>query len=81
MVTGPRGLVVKELRLMYSPSRLRAPATADLTSLPLGAGPPTGIVGTVTAQVSELSKKKKINSGLLELDASGEKIVLMDARF
>ncbi|WZZ31343.1 hypothetical protein YC2023_014744 [Brassica napus] len=56
-------LVVKEPRLRCPPSRLRAPATADLTSLPLGRWTPYGgIVGTVAAQIPELSKKKVRNT-------------------
>uniref|UniRef100_A0A0D3AKQ8 Uncharacterized protein n=1 Tax=Brassica oleracea var. oleracea TaxID=109376 RepID=A0A0D3AKQ8_BRAOL len=56
-------LVVKEPRLRCPPSRLRAPATADLTSLPLGCWTPYGgIVGTVAAQIPELSKKKVRNT-------------------
>ena len=60
--TGSRGLVVKEPRLRCPPSRLRAPATADLTSLPLGRWTLYGgLVGTVAAQIPKLSKKKKKN--------------------
>ena len=60
ILTGPRGLMVNELRLRCPPSRVRAPATADLTSLLLGRWTPyEEKVENVAAQIPELPKKKK----------------------
>ena len=63
--TGPRGLVVQEPRLRCPPSRVRGPATADLTwfpfgrqnsPVPVGRG---GIVGLRSGYLDYQKKKKK----------------------
>ncbi|KAF3503769.1 hypothetical protein F2Q69_00041324 [Brassica cretica] len=66
-LTGPRGLVVKEPRLRCPPSRLRAPATADLTSLPLERWTPYGDSWECGCPDTRVTKKKKRIGSFIEI--------------